>query len=252
MQKLLAAFLFVICSCVFCFAQDSPPKPTPTPAPGSGNGIGNGSGTGSGSGSGETNAALPSNPAAKIRGIRIISKPRANYTEAAKLNHVEGVVRVRVTFMASGEIGSTIPISGLPFGLTEQALAAARRIKFEPATRDDIPVSVTKVVEYNFSIYYRENDPDLAKNAEILVMPAPEHPQKEDLRNVGGKVRVKVVFETNRTLRVVEVSSDLPKDFQDAARKAASQIKFDPAIHKNGNAVTQSKVIEYEFKPQND
>lgn len=247
MQKLLTAFFFLICSCVFCPAQGGEPKPTVTP------GIGSGAGTGSGSGSGgETQTSLQPSKSVKVEPVRILSKPRANYTEAARMNEVEGAVRVRVTFLASGEIGSILPISGLPYGLTEQAIAAARQIKFKPATRDGVLISVTKVVEYTFSIYYREDDPDLAKNAEILKMPEPEHPQKEDLRKLGGKVKVRVVFGADESLRVLEVSTDLPKDFADAARKAAQKIKFDAAIHKNGNTVAQSKVIEYEFKPQND
>jgi len=159
MQKLLSAFLFLICSCVFCLAQDSPPKPTPT----------------------------PSQPA-NLKGIRILSKPGATYTQTARINEVEGAVRVRVTFLASGEIGAVTPISGLAYGLTEQAMAAARQIRFEPATRDGIPFSVTKTLEYSFFIYYREGDEDLAKNAAILVMPAPEHPQKSDLEKSAEKL----------------------------------------------------------------
>ncbi|HEX9962544.1 MAG TPA: TonB family protein, partial [Pyrinomonadaceae bacterium] len=204
-----------------------------------------------GSGNGETKPSVPSK-SANATPIRILSKPRANYTEAAKMSDVEGVVRLRITFLASGEIGSIIPISGLSNGLTEQAIASARQIKFQPATRDGIPVTVSRTLEYSFWIYYRENDADLLKNAAILKMPAPEHPQKSEFRKMGGKVNVKVVFDVDGNLRVIEVSSDLPKDFQDAARKAASQIRFDPAIHRNGNVVAQSKVIEYEFKPQND
>jgi TonB family protein len=237
MQKLLSAFLFLICSCVFCPAQDSSPKPTPTP----GNGIG----------SGEINRSTPSKPA-NLKGVRILFKPRADYTQPARINEVEGAVRLRVSFLASGEIGEVTPISGLAYGLTEQAIAAARQIKFEPATRDGIAVSVVKIVEYSFYIYYRQDDEELAKNAEILVMPAPEHPQKSDLRKIGGKVKLRILFNADETLRVLEVSGDLPKEFQDAARKAAAKIRFDAAIHKNGNAVAQSKVIEYEFKPQND
>jgi TonB family protein len=249
MHKLLSAFLFLICACAFCLAQDAQPKPTATPGNGIGNGIGNGNGIGSGSG--ETNSSTPAK-SVKVTPIRILSKPRANYTEAAKMNDVEGYVRLRITFLATGEIGSIIPISGLSNGLTEQAIASARQIKFEPATRDGMPVTVSKTVEYGFWIYYRENDADLLKSAAILKMPAPEHPQKSELRKMGGKVNVKVVFDIDGNLRVIEVSSDLPKEFQDAARKAASQIRFDPAIHRNGNVVAQSKVIEYEFKPQND
>ncbi|HEY0050712.1 MAG TPA: TonB family protein [Pyrinomonadaceae bacterium] len=241
MHKLLSTSLFLICACVSGFAQDAQPKPTATP----GNGIGSGNGGGEIKSSGSSKSA-------NVRGVRILSKPRANYTQAARMNDIEGYVRLRITFLASGEIGDVIPITGLPYDLTEQAIAAARQIKFEPQMKDGIPVTVSKIVEYGFWIYYRENDKDLAKNASILKMPAPEHPQKSDFRKIGGKVQVKVVFDTDGSLRVTEVSSDLPKDFQDAARKAASQIKFDPAIHKNGNVVAQSKVIEYEFKPQND
>jgi TonB family protein len=241
MKKLLTAFFFLACSSVFCFAQSAEPKPTVAPE----------TGVGTGSGSGGTQTSEPSK-FAKTEPLRILSKPRANYTDQARINDVEGVVRVRVTFLATGEIGSISPISGLPYGLTEQALAAARKIRFEPQTRDGVPVSVTKVVEYIFSMYYREDDPDLTSSAQILKMPEPEHPQKEDLRKLGGKVQVRVVFEADGNLRVVEVTTALPKEFADAARKAAAQISFDPAVHKNGNLVTQSKVIEYEFKPQND
>jgi len=46
-----------------------------------------------------------------------------------------------------------IPANDLPNGLTEQAIAAARQIKFVPATRDGQPITVTKIIEYNFSIY---------------------------------------------------------------------------------------------------
>jgi TonB family protein len=241
MQKLLLTSLFVIFSCVFCFAQESQPTPEKK----------SGVGSGQGGGSGEANFSTPAKPV-KTEPLRILSKPRANYTNAARINEVEGTIRVRITFLSTGEIGSVTPVSGLPYGLTEEAIAAARRIKFQPATRDGLSVSVTKIVEYSFSMFYHEDDPELKKNAAILKMPAPEHPQKSDLRKIGGTVKVRVVFDADETLRVLEVSTDLPEEFAKAAREAAFKIKFDAAVHKNGNAVAQSKVIEYEFKPQND
>lgn len=85
--------------------------------------------------------------------VSVLSKPRANYTDMARQNDTQGVVRVRVTFLASGEIGEVVPVSNLPCGLTEQAIAAAKQIKFEPATRDGVPISVTKIVEYTFTLY---------------------------------------------------------------------------------------------------
>jgi len=88
-----------------------------------------------------------------VRKLQILSKPSPQYTNEARQNATEGVVRLRIIFTASGQIGSVISLSELPDGLTEQAIAAAEQIKFEPAIRNGVPISVTKIVEYNFSIY---------------------------------------------------------------------------------------------------
>ncbi|MEP6789006.1 MAG: TonB family protein [Acidobacteriota bacterium] len=117
---------------------------------GSGNGIGNGNGNGSGDGDGPP--PPPSVPKVTV-GIKIISKPRPGYTDAARTANIQGTVILRVTFLASGQIGSISPVKGLPNGLTEQAIAAAHRISFEPAKSNGIPIPVTKQIEYSFSIY---------------------------------------------------------------------------------------------------
>lgn len=85
--------------------------------------------------------------------MRIVSKPRAQYTDEARQNNVQGKVVLRVVFLASGNIGSVEPISNLPDGLTEQAIEAAKRIQFEPKLENGRPVSSIKSVEYLFAIY---------------------------------------------------------------------------------------------------
>lgn len=216
MRKPAAAFLFIIFSCVFSVAQDSPPKPA------------------------ETSVGASS---------RALSKEER---AAAKRQKLEGIVQLRITFLASGEIGEVRVISGLTDALNRQAIASARKIKFEPRIKDGKPVSVSKIVEYTFWTSYDENDKDLAKNAEIVKMTEPKHPEADDLRRIGGKVKVKLTLGADESVSVIDVSTDLPKEFAEAARKAAAKIKFKPAIHKNGQAVDQSKTIEYEFKPKND
>lgn len=89
----------------------------------------------------------------EIKPLQIISKPRAVYTDEAQTNNVQGKVVLRVTFMANGQIGAISVVLGLPDGLTEQAIDAAKEIKFKPAKRKGIPYSVTKPVEYTFTIY---------------------------------------------------------------------------------------------------
>ena len=84
---------------------------------------------------------------------RIISKPRPNYTEAARTNQVTGSVLLKVTLLASGQVGSVTPVRRLPHGLTEQAIAAAKQIRFEPKKVNGVPVPVTVTLDYGFTIY---------------------------------------------------------------------------------------------------
>ena len=85
--------------------------------------------------------------------LQILSKPRPGYTALARENNTEGTVVLRVTFLPSGKIGSIEPVKSLPDGLTEQAIEAARRIRFEAPTVDGQPMTVVKSIEYTFSIY---------------------------------------------------------------------------------------------------
>lgn len=85
--------------------------------------------------------------------LRLYFKPRANYTDAARNGDVQGVVRLRVMFLANGGIGRIDVISALPLGLTEQAIAAAAKIVFRPAQRNNVKFSVSRTVEYNFALY---------------------------------------------------------------------------------------------------
>jgi len=127
---------------------------------GSGFGAGEGDGNGNGRGTGNQGIAGPPPPPVakpKVPAVtiarQIIAKPRAEYTDAARQNNVTGTVVVKVTFLANGQIGSVVPVSSLPYGLTEKAIAAAKAIKFEPAKKDGVPYTTIAPVQYNFNIY---------------------------------------------------------------------------------------------------
>lgn len=123
----------------------SPLPPPPTPKASSPNGLSVGN-------SEAQTGNLPA-PAIKTTPIKIIAKPRPGYTDYARFYHATGSVQLRVTFLANGKIASISVVKGLPFGLTEEAKGAACRIEFEPATRNDVPITVTKQVIYNFTLY---------------------------------------------------------------------------------------------------
>jgi TonB family protein len=84
---------------------------------------------------------------------RLISKPEPQYTEEARKNQITGTVVLKVVFASNGTVTNIRTVSGLPYGLTERAIAAARQIKFSPATKDGHQVSMWMQLEYNFNLY---------------------------------------------------------------------------------------------------
>ena len=93
-------------------------------------------------------ASYRNNPTFKK--LRILSKPDAGYTDEARRNNISGQVVLRVLFAETGQITQISVVRGLPFGLTERAIAAARQIEFEPAELDGKKVAYPLVVVYNF------------------------------------------------------------------------------------------------------
>ena len=83
----------------------------------------------------------------------ILSKERAKYTEEARQNRIQGTVVLSVIFGADGRIHDIRAVHSLPCGLTEEAMAVAQRIRFNPAVRGGKPVSVRSTLEYNFALY---------------------------------------------------------------------------------------------------
>lgn len=123
--------------------------------PGSNGGSGGGDGGGFGPGGGGAGGSEP--PPLRASGpttaLKITYKPKPSYTDAARQAQVQGTVILRVTFNANGSIGSISPVKGLPNGLTEQAIASARSMRFEPAMVNGVAQTVVRQVEYSFSIY---------------------------------------------------------------------------------------------------
>jgi len=157
---------------------------SPSNGPGDGGGMGSGNGTGISDGSGSgvgpghdgnigggrkgppggrgpggSNGNNPDDPdrvypAPQVtERARVISKPEPQYTEDARRNQITGSVILRVVFSRTGEVTNIRALHSLPFGLTERAIAAARLIRFRPATKDGRPVNVSMQLEYNFNLY---------------------------------------------------------------------------------------------------
>jgi TonB family protein len=84
---------------------------------------------------------------------RVLEKPEPTYTEAARKNQITGTVVLRAVFSSGGQVTNIHAVSGLPDGLTERAIAAAKMIRFVPATKDGRSVSMWMELQYNFNLY---------------------------------------------------------------------------------------------------
>ena len=89
----------------------------------------------------------------KLTPLKITSKPRANYTDSARMNMVQGTIKLAVEFGADGKIKAIIPFQKLPDGLTENCVEAAKNIKFEPAAKNGQAFSTIGILSYSFTIY---------------------------------------------------------------------------------------------------
>jgi len=83
--------------------------------------------------------------------VEILEQPQPGYTEEALKNRVAGKVIVEAYFRKDGAVDSAHVLKGLPDGLSEKALEAARLIKFKPAEFKRRKVTVLRKVEYVFS-----------------------------------------------------------------------------------------------------
>jgi TonB family protein len=126
--------------------------------PGRGGNIGGGDrelggGGRGGGGGGDVDYSRPFKQNEVTRKAVITFKPEPGFTEDARKNNVTGVVRLRAILSAGGGVTGISVVKGLPDGLTEKAIAAARQIRFQPAEKDGHAVSQYIVLEYNFNIY---------------------------------------------------------------------------------------------------
>lgn len=92
-------------------------------------------------------------------GIVFLSRPRADYSDKARSRGFSAQVVLRVTFLANGEIGDIADETTkkkekiAKYGLLDEAVKAAKKIKFVPATVNGQPVTVSKLIAYNFTTF---------------------------------------------------------------------------------------------------
>ena len=76
----------------------------------------------------------------------------ARFSDEARRNRIEGTVLISVLVGKDGLPSDLKVVRGLGYGLDENALAAVARYRFQPATKDGVPVATRIPVEISFRL----------------------------------------------------------------------------------------------------
>jgi protein TonB len=85
---------------------------------------------------------------------QVVKQVKAEYTEEAKQNRIEGKVGLDVVVLADGTIGDVKVAQSLDtvYGLDANAVKAMKQWQFKPGTKDDKPVAVRVAVDIAYSL----------------------------------------------------------------------------------------------------
>ena len=172
-----------------------------------------------------------------------------DYPDSARKKGVEGTLKASMTLGADGKVSDIKILQTLPFGVEEAVMQGLRNFYFKPANSRGKPVPIKMTLDFIVTAVYDESDKNVSK-PQILEKPAPIYPAKYAAEKLKGKVQVQILFFTDGKMKILGVSSVLPREFDKAATEAAGKIRFQPAVHKKSKSnVAQKMSVEYEFKP---
>jgi len=83
----------------------------------------------------------------------VIRKPQLVYPKASKDARAQGVVLLNLLINEKGDVADVKLIQGSPgFGLNDAALDHAKRYKYRPAQKGNVPVKVWMPLQVRFQI----------------------------------------------------------------------------------------------------
>ena len=82
----------------------------------------------------------------------VVARPEPKYTEEARRMGAQGRVVLKLLLTADQKIERIRVVRPLPFGLTENAIRAACKVKFKPAMKAGQPVDQWVSIDYEFAL----------------------------------------------------------------------------------------------------
>ncbi len=162
--------------------------------------------------------------------LKITYQPTPEMPQDSGTLCAQGSIILRVEFLENGTIGNISPVSGLPYRLTENAVEAAKKIKFEPAIKNSLPIKTTKTIAYTFQNGWK---PKIItdEKAETIV--------KTAFQKLGGDryLQIQTQVSSGFFTIIVEGANQLPSSFVDVI---AFPDKERTEFKQQGNKVIQT------------
>lgn len=94
---------------------------------------------------------------------RVIFHPDPIFSPEARQSKYQGTVMLSAIVAADGSVQSACAMHSLGYGLDKQAVDAVRRWKFEPATLEGKPMAAEIMIEVDFHLYDKADEPTSIK-----------------------------------------------------------------------------------------
>jgi len=135
--------------------------------------------------------------------LKILVQPKPVVPKDYGTLDAQGTIRLKVEFLANGQIGNIIPITRMRVSnLTELAVEAAKQIKFEPEIRNGQAVSVFSNIDYMYGLGFSGWKVS-ARSADSTGVGSPADAQAEAvlqkaIENLGGDKYLQVKTQIGR------------------------------------------------------
>lgn len=172
----------------------------------------------------------------------VLVQAKPDYPPLAKVNYIQGRVRMQVLVSGEGKVTEANVVQGHPF-LAEAALSAVRQWHYKPLLGPSGPIPFVTMVEVNFTLRNIQLDklpPEAEKDLNRSVRP-PQVLDKPSSHSHLVHLRV-LVNEDGQAIDVNPING-FPSHY-DAAMKMAGHFRFEPA---RWGSITVPWYLDVEF-----
>ena len=154
-----------------------------------------------------SNASPPAAPPSRFAPPVLIERVEAGYPEEARKQGVTGTVLLQLIVNTDGSVSDAHVVKPAGHGFDESALAAARKLRFEPARQEGTPVQV----QINYEVQFQLKAPELPTLRDTSISSSAG--SSGDLASKKPAAPLEAVVEGERPFTAASASTVRDRDF---------------------------------------